>query len=245
VDPLTLAQLRTRTLTRVGEDATAPAYFTGSQAMSAINRAQRLFVLLSLCVERTVSYTLTAATCWSHVRTTVTDFLAPLRLEYSSARLRPARLSELDALAATWQATAGDPERYALIGLDLLAVYKQLAAGGTLSLVYAAAPATLLADADVPEIPAEYHEDLVEGAVTLLRLAEGGQELAKAWPGFGRLVAGATKMAGYVRQRSLDLRYDRLPLELDKIDLSRALAITRKETSWLTTSASRPEPERT
>jgi hypothetical protein len=150
-------------------------------------------------------------------------------------------LSELDALDAGWQSSAGDPERYSLAGLDLLAIYNQLAAGGSLTLIYAAAPARLTGDGDVPEIPANYHEDLVAGAIPLLRLAEGGQEMAKALPGLRRLFDAAAKLGAYVRQRSLDLRYDRLPAELDRYDLSRLLAIEKRRTPWLTTSATRPE----
>jgi hypothetical protein len=242
VDPVTHSELRTLTLQRAGQDPTASGYFTGAMATAALNRSLRLFVLRSLCVERTDTYTLVAGAAWSHVLTQFADFLLPLRLEYAGARLRPARLSELDALSATWQATAGDPERYSLAGLDLLAVYKQLAAGGTLSVLYAGAPERMSDDADVPEIPAEYHEDLVAGAIPLMRLAEGGQELDKALPGLKRLFDAAAKLAGYVRQRSLDLRYDRLPAELERYDLSRWLAMERRRAPWLMDSASRPAP---
>jgi len=239
---VTLAELRTVTLQRLGQDPTVSGYFTGAMATAALNRSLRLFVLRSLCVERTDTYTLTAATTWSHVLTQLADFLLPLRLEYSGARLRPARLSELDALDAGWQASAGNPERYSLAGLDLLAVYKQLAAGGTLTVIYAAAPTRMTGDAHVPEIPAEYHDDLVAGAIPLMRLAEGGQEMEKALPGLKRLLDGAAKLAGYVRQRSLDLRYDRLPAELERYDLSRMLAIEKRRTTWLITSDTPPAP---
>lgn len=243
---MTLSELQRRTLTRAGEDPDAPRYFTAPMAVAALNRAQRLFVLRSLAVERSASFTLTAATTWFHVRTQLADFLQPLRLDYATTRLRPARLSELDALDAGWQASAGDPQRYSLAGLDLLAVYRQLAAGGTLTVTYAAAPVRLIDADDVPEIPAEYHDDLVDGAVPLLRLAEGGQEMSKALPGLRKMLAGAYKLAAYVRQRSLDLRYDRLPQELDNFDLSRQLAIPqRRPTPWLTTSDSRPEAAQT
>ncbi len=241
---MTLSEMRTLTLQRAGQDPTASGYFTGAMATAALNRSQRLFVLRSLCVERTGTYTLVAAATWSHVLTQFADFLLPLRLEYSGARLRPARLSELDALNATWQSTAGDPERYSLDG-DLLAVYKQLAAGGSLTAIYAAAPARLTGDADVPEIPAGYHEDLVAGAIPLMRLAEGGQELDKSLSGLKRLFDGAAKLAAYVRQRSLDLRYDRQPAELERYDLSRMLAMERRRTSWPITSDSRPAAAQT
>src|SRR5512143_1198236 len=153
---MTYAELRTRTLERLGEEAAAPAYFTAQDATDALNWAQRLMVLLTLSLETTQNFTLTAATCWHDVRATLSDWLLPLRVEYGGVKVRPARLAELDALAAAWQATAGDPERYACLGAEpvLLAVYKQLAAGGTLSITYARVPAALETQGS-PEIPEE------------------------------------------------------------------------------------------
>lgn len=237
---MTLTELQTATLERIGEDAAAPVYYTETQAVAALNWAQRLFVLISLCVERTSSFTLTAATTYHHVLSQITYWLLPLAVTYCDIRLRPARLAELDALDAGWQASAGDPERYCVSGLDLLAVYRQLAAGGSLSLIYAAAPAKLAAGADVPEIPEEYHPLLPGAAIALLRMKEGGQEFEKARPGLQALIAGAGRLAAYVRRRNLDLRYDSTPIEIERFDLSRVLAISKKRAPWLITSDTPP-----
>ena len=236
---MTFGDLKTRTLTRAGEDATAPVYYSGGDAGKAINWAQRLFVLISLCLERTASFTLTSATTFYHVRDQVTDWLLPLQVTYTGLKLRPARLADLDALDTTWPATPGDPQRYAIAGMDLLAIYKQLAAGGTLSLVYVPAPVRMSAAADEPEIPGEYQPLLVGGAIAYLRMAEGGQEFEKAKPALQALIEGAGRLGQYVRQRSLDLRYDRAPIELERFDLSRLLAIPKRRSQWLTELATR------
>jgi hypothetical protein len=126
--------------------------------------------------------------------------------------------------------------------LDLLAISGQPADTASLSAVYAKGPAKMTDDADVPEIPPEYHELLAGAAIGLLRLREGGQEMQKAMQGLTPFFDGARQLARYVRQRSMDLRYDRIPPELERYDLSRLLAISRKEHPWLTTSQSPPAP---
>lgn len=240
---MTHSELRSRTLERLGEEADGLGYFTAQDATDGLNWAQRLMALLTLCLETTQDFTLTAATCWHDVRATLSDWLLPLRVEYAGAKVRPARLSELDALNASWQAAAGDPERYACLGADpvLLAVYRQLAAGGTLSITYARVPAAIEINGS-PEIPEEYQPLLIDAAVPYCRMKEGGQEMGKVQPLLRRFLDGAAKLGRYTRARSLDLRYDRLPPEIERFDLSRLLPDEpRRPTPWLTTSTSRPE----
>jgi hypothetical protein len=219
---MTLDTLRTITLQRLDDPTSgAGGYYGGPLVTAGLNWAQRLFQLLTLCLEKSDTLTLSSATTWYHVRTSISDWLLPLRAEWSNAKVRPARLSELDALDTAWQGSTGTPERYAMLGEDLLAVYKQ--ATGSLTLTYAYSPATLVLAADTPEIPVEYHSLLPHAAILYCRLIEGGQELAKVEGGLREFLAGANKMAQYVRARSRDKGYDTPPPELDRFDLSRLL----------------------
>lgn len=226
---MTFSTLRASVLERLGEESGVSGYYEASDANDALNRAQRLFVLMTLCLEGSGTITTAAATAWYTVRTQITDWMLPLTVEYDGAKVRPARLSELDALSTTWQATAGDVERYALLGVDLLGIYKQPAAPDTLSVTYAKVPVRMDTDSDVPEIPTERHELLVDAAIALLRMREGGQEFEKVRPLFERFLSGAKETARYVRQRSLDLKYDNLPAELDRFDMSHLTAIKGQE----------------
>lgn len=223
---MNLGTLSTRTLTRLDEVSTNPEFY--GSAVSAINWAQRMFVLLSLPLETTATFDLTAVTTWYHARDQFTDWLLPLRVDFDGTKVRPATLAQLDDLDAAWQAKPGNPERYAHLGLDLLALYKQVGDADTLSLTYARGPVPLVAAADTPEIPEEYHPLLIDGAIVYLRMVEGGQEFAKVQPLLGEFLSGARKLGNYVRQRSKDLRYDSFPVELTKLDLSRVLAIEKK-----------------
>ncbi len=218
---MTVAQIQTRIWNRLDDDGT---YYPSSEVLGAINEGQRLFVLLTLCLEKTatlsdiqlVSYRLLQQSGFE-------DFLCPLRIRVSGgARLQASRLGELDALDDDWQATAGTPDRYAVLGLDLLCLNKQPASSGTdLSITYAHAPAIITAVGSSPEIPAEYHTDLVDYAIHALRVKEGGKDFLDTLPLLNRFLENASKLNAHVRARGLAHRYDRLPAELEKVDLSR------------------------
>jgi hypothetical protein len=225
---MTLQTMQARVLARLDDDPAGTGYHTGIDAANGLNWAQRFFVLLSLCLEKSATFSLTGATTWFKVRTTLTDWLLPLRVEVANAKIRPARLADLDALDAGWQSSAGTPERYSLLGLELLAIYKQPAGTTSASVTYARIPATMTGSGDSPEIPEEWHPVLIDGAVMYCRLKEGGQELDKVMPNLKRLVEGAGTLGNYVRQRSLDLRYDRLPSEIGRFDMSRMLKVLEK-----------------
>lgn len=156
-------------------------------------------------------------------------------------KLRPARLADLAALNPAWIATPGTPERYATAGFDHLFLDKQPATSGTVLLVtYARSPLPLTGDGQTPEIPAADHLALADFATAWLRLPEGGQELGKAAVYLGRFVDAARQRAAAVRARSIAARYDKLPLELERFDVSRLVrTLARKETSWPPTSTSR------
>jgi len=215
---------------RLDEDATAPQYYSATEVDSALNMAERLFVLLTLCLKATGALPLTAGTAHYRLFNTFPYFLLPLRVRVAGgAALKPVRLEELDALNPRWQASAGVPVRYAALGFDFLSVYQQPAAGGTsLDITYARCPAPMVADAAAPSIPEAYHAALIDAAIPLLRLKEGGQEFEKALPLFDRFLQDARKLAQYVTARNLAARYDRTPYEIQSADLSKLVNLAIK-----------------
>lgn len=220
-----VSDLQARVLARVGEDPTAAAqnqFYTATEALAALNQAQRLFVLLTLCLERTVGITLSPGVAFYSMLEWFPDWLLPLRLR-SSQKLRPARLSDLASLDATWSVSAGAPVKYALLGFDLLASYQQPTAGVGLTVTYARCPVALVNASDVPEIPPEYHACLIDGAIPLMRAKEGGQEWQKTLTLWDRFLDGAQKLAEYVRARNKEQGYDYIPFELSKFDRSRLI----------------------
>lgn len=238
VSAVTLAELQSRTLERLDEDGRNPRFWTLEECTAALNEAQRFMVMLTLCLEKTALLQLQPGAAWYKLGALLPDMLVPLRLvDYSTQqRLRPARLAELEARNAAWEVEPGEPERYAILGWDLLAVYPQPEEQRTLAILYAHAPARLILPEDQPQVPAEYHASLVDYAIVRLSLKLGAQQLAKALPWWGRFLADTRKLAGYVRARAVALGYDKTPIELERFDVSK---LRREE--WPTTLASPQE----
>lgn len=223
---MTLTQLQDRVLSRLGEDRSADAvnrYYTDAEAATWINAAQRLLVLLTLCLESTQSFTLSSNTCFYRMLTLFDDWMLPLRLRWAGGKITAARLSDLAALDAAWSISPGDPQKYALVGFDLLAIYQQPTEAVVTSLTYARCPAVLVNASDVPEVPAEYHPCLIDAAIVLLRLKEGAQEWQKTLPLFDRFMSEASRLAEYVRARNKEQGYDYQPFELARFDRSRLI----------------------
>ena len=211
--------LITRSLEKVGEKDLAPVYYTAAKALSAANEAQRVFCLLTLCLEKSAPLNLAAGTSFYHVQDTFSDFLVPLRVARTAdgSRIRPSTLDDLNAISQSWQLSPGDPEKYAMAGFDFFMVYPRPAADGTsVTITYAHMPARMVVAGSAIEIPDEYHESLVDYAVYRMRLQEGGQEFLKVIPLYQRFMAAAAKEAEYVRTRRQKQDYDRLPFELAK-----------------------------
>ena len=220
---MTVTQIQTRILQRLDEDSTSPAYYSPAEVLSKINEGQQLFALLTLCLEKSGTFTLTAATTFHHLLGTLKDFIVPLKIRVTSggARVTANTLAELDALDASWQKTTGTPTRYNVTGIDLLALNKQPSGTPTLTITYAHAPATLTAAANTPAIPPEYHMALVDYGIHALRVKEGGAEFIESLKYFDRFLDDAQKCGDFVRSRMRAQGYDNLPFELRAFDRSR------------------------
>lgn len=220
-----VSELKRRVLNRVGDDpSAAPSlmHYTPSEVVTALNQSQRIFVFFSLCLETTATLAIASNTTRYAMLSFFGDWIAPLRIRIQSgAKLKPCRLTNLAALNESWSGTTGTPERYALSGFDLLAIYKQ--ATGTLEVTYARGPSAMILDADSPEIPTRYQPALIDGAVALLRVKEGIQEWQKELPRWGRFLDAIQDCAEKVRARNREQGYDTLPVELKRFDRSHVL----------------------
>lgn len=216
---------------RLNEASTGPTFYPRAEIVAALNEASRFFVLLTLGLEKTSTWSVPAYNAnapFYHMLQYFTDWICPLRITLTTgAKVRPARLDQLNALDPNWWNSAGTPARYAALGADFLALYQQWAGGGTLQVTYARAPVALVNDTDVPETPAEYHPRYVDYAIYRCRQVEGGQEFGKALKYLQSFFAGAKHYAAYVRSRNLAARYDKVPFELEKYDLSKLLALRK------------------
>jgi hypothetical protein len=213
-----------------GALAPSPVYYgAGGEVLAAINEAQRFFVLLTLCLETTATFTLPGTgAAFFHMRSTYADWLLPLRVTLlNGTRVRPARIDDLDLLNSSWQnwPVQGPPARYVSLGFDFFVVYPQSVVSVPLGLTYARAPLRLNGPADTPEIPEEHHPDLADYATYRLRAKEGGQEFKKGLFYFNRFLDGAQKFGEYVRARNVGSGYDQMPFELALFDRSKLMTL--------------------
>lgn len=217
---MTAGQLKTRALERLDEDASAPVYFTAAEVLAAINEGQRVFAYFTLCLEATGAIALSPGTAWYAPLSSLANWVLPLRVSVGGVKVQPATLQDLRAIDEAWESHTGAPTHYAAHGFNLLAFRGST---GTVSATYARMPAALSADSDVPEIPEAFHESLIDYAIPRVRAKQGGQEFGKALPYLGRFFDSVRKCGDLVRARSLAMRYDRLPPEISRADVSKLL----------------------
>ena len=214
-----LSDMCGRVSARLNEGATGPVYYPVAEIIARLNEANRFFVLLTLGLETTGAWTIPAATACHHMLSYFADWIVPLRLALvSGAKVRPATIEELTGINPGWLSTPGTPTRYASEGCDFIAIDQQPAGPLVVNVTYARSPLALISDADVPEVPTEYHPRLVDYAVYGMRQGEGGQEFEKSLRYFDSFLDGAQHYGEYVRSRNLGSRYDAVPFELSKLD---------------------------
>ena len=217
---MTLGDLQTRTQERIG----GGTFYGAAPIISALNQAQRLFCLLTLCLETTAPFTLSAATRFYRALSVFPDWLMPLRVRIASpggTKVIPSRLQDFDAADMRWQSAIGLPAHYDCLGCDFLAFDRVPATAGTLlEITYAQAPVPLVNTGDLPTIPEQFHPALMDFAIPRLRAQEGGREFSKVLPLVQNFLDETAKLAQYVRARNLAHRYDRMPFELQSFDRS-------------------------
>lgn len=198
-------------------EAAAPTFYPALEITAALNEADRLFCLMTLALETTANWTV--ASTFTHMLTVFPDWIVPLRISTSTGtKVRPARFADLWALDSGWPTSAGPVTRYVAAGADLIAIHQK--ANVTLPVTYARAPVTMVADADTPETPPEYHPTYVSYAIYRLRQVEGGEPFKAALPLLAEFLDAAAEYAAFMRARNVGSGYDTLPLEFKLWDRS-------------------------
>jgi hypothetical protein len=200
--------------TASGTPALDNVYWSLTEGFCAVNEAQNMFALLTLCLETSGTVPLTAGRCFYGIRGYLPGYLLPLRVTVGGARIQPAKLTDLDARYFAWPAVSGTPAKYCQIGMNLFAIVPQPAGNSSAVVAYAKEPAVLWFTGDVPEIPEEYHQALAKYAAYYLLQKRGGQYLQLAVDQWGEFLADASQCADYVRRRNRARQYDNEPAEI-------------------------------
>ncbi len=206
-------------------------HWTPAEINHGLNVGQRLWCLLTLCLERTVDFLLsTDGRAFYSISDQITDYLVPLRVSLYGVRLKADTMHNLDLRSTTWRKTAGDPVRYAQHGFDLLAITPQPTTGmPVLAITYAAEPAEMVFDSDVPDIEAEQQIWLEDFATWYALLKNGGAELKAGVMYLNQFLDAAAKYGHFTRARSKAQMYDNYPPDLSTFERGRFLIKLRNE----------------
>ena len=193
-------------------------YYQPQELLALLNQAQRLFVLLTLCLEKTVDMQLSGVSFY-HALQFFPDWIVPLRVRApGGVKIAPKSLGNLAALDSAWTTRTGSPTHYCFQGFDLLGFYKR--DSSVVRMTYAYSPVDMTTSS-TPEIPAEYHPVLLQMVPPLARIKEGASEWRKVLPLWSTAHEGIDQCSKEVRSRNRERGYDRMPVELRKIDLSK------------------------
>lgn len=220
---LSLFELRLRTRELIDDEF--GTYCTDAEVDLALNAMQRLFVLLTLCLEQTFSFTLTNGVAFQDLSAQIGNFLVVLRVGYMGLRVQPYTIHQLDMLSSTWRNTPGNPMKYIQAGFGqygVLAITPQPASGTNhLDLTCAREPVPMVLDSDIPEIPQEHQPFLPKGAAFWLQLKVGGIELQNAAQYLQEFLMDAQKYQAFKRSKSRAQLYDIKPYDLASFDMGR------------------------
>jgi hypothetical protein len=111
------------------------------------------------CIEGEASLTVTAG---NRTASLPEDFIRFLRVS-TETKLKPTDIDYLDSVNDYWEAVEGAPTHYYLTGRTI-GVYPKPIDNTTINLLYIKAPAMMKNDADICEIPQEYHQIVVYSA---------------------------------------------------------------------------------
>lgn len=202
----------------IDENPAAPSAGVVEEIHNYINEGQELFAWLTLCLETTAEFPISAT--FGSIRPTFPDYLVPLKFTVGGVRLKPSTLSDLDALDTNWQNTIDEPERYLTLGFNFYAIYPQEAAAAYLT--YARSPQRAEGEVFL-EIPEDHHQALVNYGIYRVRLKEGAQALERGLRYFNEFLDDAQALGDFVRARSRAAKYDTEPIELKLFDRSRLM----------------------
>ena len=157
-------QIIDRVLTSLNESAIAPVFWTRAELADVVQDGLEVMAEEVMALKRTAYVGLGPGKLYYRTRGIAKDFRVPYRLWFSSTnrKLIPVTVEQLDGFHQQWSTVSGDPEYWAPMGYDWLALYPHPSVGGgVLRIDYLAWPRILAGDDDSPEFPESDHDALV------------------------------------------------------------------------------------
>jgi len=183
---MTLDEIRIRVWSRLDEDSDDALRYSQADVDEAINDGIQHFCVRTGCLRASTTITQTANQLFHDLPSDLV-FIARIKSDTTNDPLVPTSARQLDAGSRRsnrdWERRLGtSADFYLPFGMDEVGLYPLSSSGTeTYTLHYAQDPGTsnVSADADEPSIPLEYHEALVEYAVSRLLMTESKIDEAK------------------------------------------------------------------
>lgn len=190
--------------------------FRGSDILDgSLNDGYQVTALLTQACEVTSSFNYNAS---SYVAYLTEDFFLPIRVFFNGTRLFPVRMGDLDLSVSSWLDADPGPPVYYFVHASTLWVYPRPTTTGRIKLTQAQVPQRLSADSDVPRIPTEHHQTLVQYAYAWELLKERGPLLAnKAFREFMQYVGLCNDLQRTVYRRAPDRDWQLAPWDAETV----------------------------
>jgi UDP-N-acetylmuramate-alanine ligase len=111
-----------------------------------------------------------------------------------------------------------------MVGSNAIAIHPLQSSATTVTIAYARFAPALTADGQSPDIPAEDHHLIAEGAAAIIAGTKlGGQGDSTARQRLESFFSGIKRRADWVRERNRTNRFEALPAEVSKEALKKLL----------------------
>lgn len=224
---MTRSELTSIVQKKIEEDAAQSfRWYTDQQIANALNDGLIIYSALTMCIETSIPIACSAGNAFYDVLNAEPRAIAVLRVTENGVRLAPDRIQAFKAGNNSWRLHPGPPERFAVVGANLLAAHPVPSSSSiTLSVTLARTAAVMLFGSSIPEIPEEEHFSLAEYAAWFLPTAkEGASE--KANQCLSRFLETVAVRIAQVRDRSNSRGYLTMPMPINKEAIQKLVEAT-------------------
>ncbi len=178
----TAGSIATKVLKRLGEeDPSNPVFWSRVEILEDLSEIYLEFLLTVANQVRTdLTVTLAAASAFANVPNGI---IAILDLWVSDKPLEKYTLEALDLEERKWETQTGSPDKWAPIGLNLIASAKRPSADTSASVTALKYPGDLAEETAI-DLPDEMLTALEEGTFHVARFKEGSPEFANSMPSY-------------------------------------------------------------
>ncbi len=202
-----LSELVTEVYRRIDESENAPAYWLETDVIKALNEGYEEISDATEWCETNETLSFVQDILYYDINLLFSS-VPPFKVtgifnNQTSRWLRQDSVNNLDKRYASWQQIGGEPEVYIVRGLWMIGLWPRPDANsGSAAVYFSSMPALLVADADTPGFPAEFHFALIEYA--LYELMSQDAETKESLVHYQRYKGYEQRLKLWTQERTLD-----------------------------------------